>query len=92
MQVEISAKAQARIDEILSHGTFLDATEVIETALHQMAAREAVYWERVRDMVEEGIRDVEQGRHVALTQESAPAVVADIVARGRERLNASNGG
>jgi len=91
MQVEISAKALAQIEEILSRGSFSNATEVIETALQELAAREAAHWERVRGMIAEGIRDIDQGRYVALTPDTAPAILADIIARGRERLNARSG-
>jgi Arc/MetJ-type ribon-helix-helix transcriptional regulator len=91
MQVDISARAQAQIEEILSHGSFSSAAEVIETALQELAAREATHWERVRDMIDEGIRDIDEGRYVVLTPDTAPAILADIIARGRERLNARSG-
>lgn len=91
MQVDISDKARETIEAYVRDGEFETTSEALDAAVALLEADRAEH-AKLEALIEEGRRDIREGRYLVLTRENASEVVAGIEARGRARLQARSEG
>lgn len=86
MEVQLSEKARETIESLVRDGGYASAEQAVEAAVDLLAAKQKADLEHLKELVEEGRRDIEEGRYTVLTEESVAALKARIDAEGRARL------
>jgi hypothetical protein len=83
MQLNLSAEDQSYIDKKLAEG-YGSPEQVVQAALTLLRESDAAYSAWLREQVEIGLKDLDEGRWV----EATPELREEIKRRGRERLAA----
>ena len=88
MAIVLSTDVQQQIEDHLRFGLYPTADDVVRAALQLLDERReamAARREKVREMVEEGVRELESGNHTEYDDESLKALFEEIKADGRRR-------
>lgn len=88
VKVELSDTARETIEALVRDGGYETPAEAVEAAVNLLAAKQRARSEQLRQLVEEGRRDIEEGRSILLTEESAAELKARIASDGHARLAA----
>jgi len=87
MQVDISDKARETIEAYVRDGEFETTSEALDAAVALLEADRAEH-AKLEALIEEGRRDIREGRYLVLTRESAEALKRRITEEGHARLTA----
>ena len=87
MDISISDGLLKRIQWKVDKGLYPSADDVVERALDLLDQRDVAV-AMIRDMVQEGIDDIENGRYTTYTEETLDNLVEDVKRRSLERLEA----
>jgi antitoxin ParD1/3/4 len=91
MNVTLSPALQKFVDAKVGDGTYETPSEVVREALRLLQEREQFKefrLQRMRQIVQEGLDDLAQGRYDEYSDETLPRLVDRIEAEGRKRLQA----
>jgi putative addiction module CopG family antidote len=89
MAIVLSPEVEQQIEEQVRTGRFPSADQFVRTCVQLYHDRQRAIdeWrERVRPLVEEGLRDLEEGRYTVYDDEGLKGLIEEIKAEGRRRL------
>jgi len=95
MNVNVGTQWEKFIAENVQSGRYLSASEVIREGLRLLQEREQLRLarlERVTKAVNEGIRQLDRGKHVELDRQGIKKHLAGVKTRGRRRIAKKSAG
>jgi putative addiction module CopG family antidote len=90
MSIVLSPDVERQIEELVRSGRFESVDDCIRKSVQLMHDREIAVQQRkheLQQMVEEGVKDFEEGRFTVYDDESLEARIQQIAREGREKLN-----
>lgn len=89
MNINLGAQWEGFVGEHVKSGRYLSASEVVREGLRLLQEKEQLRQLRVEELrqkLDQGLRALDQGEYAELDKEGVKRHVADLKARGRERL------
>lgn len=94
MEITLTPDMEKLIDEEMQAGDCYSPTDVLREGLLSLRAKripKEVRLENLRREIKKGIDDIRQGNYKTYDADNLDEFVEDIIERGKERLNKSNG-
>lgn len=85
MSITLSPALEALVEDRVKSGFYENPEEVLRQSLLLLKDRDAET-EKLREMIQEGLDDLDQGRYEEYDESTIGELVADVGRRGRERL------
>lgn len=85
MSITLSPALEALVEDRVKSGFYENSEEVLRQSLLLLKDRDAET-EKLREMIQEGLDDLDQGRYEEYDESTIGELVADVGRRGRERL------
>lgn len=85
MSITLSPALEALVEDRVKSGFYENPEEVLRQSLLLLKDRDAET-EKLREMIQEGLDDLDLGRYEEYDESTIGELVADVGRRGRERL------